>query len=211
MISDLLSVSIQQFKADCLQLCEQHYPTVHNRGMRGDHLGKALCRRIVSTLSQADIEVRVQVLAQANQSDQPIFRLEAPQFTLWVVAHRLVSANLARRESLVAAVDSVKHASPSHARQHPHYLLLVADHWFDRSKASKELPAWWLGHLPENISDYQADGIRLLGCDQSLPSRLAQQLNLTGGERQIHHPLKRHNGGQTVHRYLLLTALYSLP
>lgn len=208
MISDLLSVSIQQFKADCLQLCEQHYPTVHNRGMRGDHLGKALCRRIVATLSQADIPARLQVVEQEGKADQPIFRLETPQFTLWVVAHRLVSANLARRESLVAAVDSVKSACQAHS--HPHYLILVADHWFDRSKASKELPAWWLGQLPENIDDYQADGIRLLDSAQSFPETLAQRLHIMDGTHQIHHPLKRHSDGKTVHRYLLLTAVYPL-
>ncbi|UXI03824.1 hypothetical protein [Photobacterium sp. TY1-4] len=206
MINDLLSASIQQFKADCLQLCEQHYPTVHNRGMRGDHLGKALCRRIISTLNQADIPAQVQVVAHQNTADQPVFRLDTPHFTLWVIAHRLVSANLARRESLIAAVETVKAAYQKQPHAHPHYLILVADHWFDRSKASKEIPAWWLGQLPENTGDYLADGIRLLGCEQSL----AQRLTLPDGERQIHHPLKRHSSSKTVHRYLLLTALYPL-
>ncbi len=97
--------------------------------------------------------------------EQPIFRIETPSFTLWIIAHHLVSANLARREALVQSVNT---ACQQVDEEKQHHLLIVSDHWFDRSKASKEIPAWWLGHLPTNTSDYLADGIRLQECTNTL-------------------------------------------
>ncbi|MGR5148087.1 hypothetical protein ACQKP8_16265 [Photobacterium alginatilyticum] len=207
LVSDLLSVSIHQFKADCLQLCEQHYPTVHNRGMRGNHLGKTLCRRIMSTLNKADIPAELHQCHQDDTFEQPIFRIETAEFNLWIIAHRLVSANLARREALVQSVNT---ACQQIDENKQHHLLIVSDHWFDRSKASKEIPAWWLGQLPVNVNDYLADGIRLQECANTLPHSLQHQYLLSGGHHQIHHPLKRNGSDKTVHRYLLLTAYYQL-
>ncbi|RWX53110.1 hypothetical protein [Photobacterium chitinilyticum] len=207
MVSDLLSVSIHQFKADCLQLCEQHYPTVHNRGMRGNHLGKTLCRRILSTLKQADIPAELHQGHHDDALEQPIFRIETPSFTLWIIAHHLVSANLARREALVQSVNT---ACQQIDEEKQHHLLIVSDHWFDRSKASKEIPAWWLGQLPTNTSDYLADGIRLQECAETLPECLQQKYLLSEGQHQIHHPLKRNGGDKIVHRYILLTAYYQI-
>ncbi|WP_299022027.1 hypothetical protein [uncultured Photobacterium sp.] len=207
MVSDLLSVSIHHFQSDCLQLCEHHYPTVHNRGMREYHMGRALCRRIISTLNQADIPAKLQLCPSEEEHDQTVFAIETPQFIIWLVAHRLDSANLARRDALLQLINTAVKQTASNKQ---HHLLIVSDHWFDRSKASKEIPAWWLGQLPDNCNEYLADGIRLQACAHTLPQSLKQKYSLTEGLHEVHHPLKRHSNGKVVHRYILLTAYYYL-
>lgn len=175
--------------------------------MRENHLGKALCRRILSTFNQADIEAELHQCHDDENLSQPIYRIEAPHFTVWVIAHRLMSANLARRNALLRSV-----AIPCQLfdKSKQHHLLIVSDHWFDRSKASKEIPAWWLGHVPENTDKYLKDGIRLLEPTATLPESLQQTYNLPAGQHQLHHPLKRHGSDAPVHKYILLTAYYSL-
>ncbi|WP_064609012.1 hypothetical protein [Photobacterium sp. J15] len=207
MVRDLLSVSINQFQSDCLQLCEHHYPTVHNRGMREYHMGKALCRRIISTMKQADINATLVKSPSEENQEQPVFTIETPHFYILVIAHRLDSANLGRREALLQSISAACKQTDTDKPQH---LLVISDHWFDRSKASKEIPAWWLGHLPANSDEYIADGIRLQDCAHSLPKSLEQKCALSGGFHEVHHPLKRHGNGKVVHRYLLLTAYYPL-
>ncbi|MGF1759533.1 hypothetical protein L4D76_16620 [Photobacterium sagamiensis] len=207
MVSDLLAVSIQQFQDDCLQLCEQHYPTVHNRGMRENHLGKALCRRILATFQQAGLNVELQQSDDDNDLPQPIFSISSDDFTIWIIAHHLLSANLARREALVETIDTVMKKYEPNKSNH---LLLVADHWFDRSKASKEIPAWWLGQVPENLDDYRLDGIRLLDTPRTLPKSISERYSFTEGQLQLHHPLKRSGDKRVVHKYIVLTAYYPI-
>ncbi|MGF1873261.1 hypothetical protein [Photobacterium indicum] len=207
MVSDLITVSIQQFQEDCLQLCDQHYPTVHNRGMRENHLGKALCRRMMSTFQQADITPLFTQIDDENALPQPIYNIKSNEFTVWVIAHHLLSANIARRDALVHTIKNVSELFDANTKN---YLLLVADHWFDRSKASKEIPSWWLGQLPENIEDYYHDGIKLLETPNTLPVAMNECVELTNGLMQIHHPLKSHASNKTVHKYILLTAIYTV-
>lgn len=202
LFSDILSTSIQRFQADCLQLCEQHYPTVHNRGMRENHLGKALCRRIITTLENTGIHAHLTQKQNSELLPQPIFHIQTDTFAVWVIAHRLLSANLACRQNLV---NTIIHTQSSMSIDQPQHLVIIADHWFDRSKASKEIPAWWLGALPTNMADYLQDGIRLLTPTTALAEQLSS-LPLTKSQFQIHHPLKRENGGKIVYKYLLLTA-----
>ncbi|GHA33422.1 hypothetical protein ACFFLZ_05795 [Photobacterium aphoticum] len=206
MVSDFLSTSIEQFQSDCMQLCEQHYPTVHNRGMRENHLGKALCRRILHTLSDANIQATITQCQNEDKLSQPVFHIQTSSFSVWVIAHRLLSANLARRQALI---NTIKETKERLTGDHPHHLVLVADHWFDRSKASKEIPAWWLGQLPRNAVDYLNDGIRLQAVEIGLPEQLAA-LSLTEGHHALHHPLRRDNHQKTVYKYILLTSHYVL-
>ncbi|MGF1703162.1 hypothetical protein L4D09_22995 [Photobacterium makurazakiensis] len=176
--------------------------------MRENHLGKALCRRIITTLHQAGISSTLQQCQNNDSLSQPIFHIETDDFSVWVVAHSMLSANIARRNSLLTAIVQTQQKTSSVKDQ---YLVLVADHWFDRSKASKEIPAWWLGQLPSNSQDYLQDGVKLLTPVKSLPEQLEQELGFTDGSHHIHHPLKRENDGKTVHKYILLTAHYLLP
>ena len=175
--------------------------------MRENHLGKALCRRILSILKQADISAEIHQCHDDDNLSQPIYRIEAPNFTVWVIAHRLLSANLARRDALLQSVGTpCQHTD----QDKPQHLLIVSDHWFDRSKASKEIPAWWLGRLPEHTEKYLSDGIRLLEPAITLPDSLQLKFGLTEGQHQVHHPLRRNGSDATVHKYILLTAYYPL-
>ena len=134
--------------------------------MRENHLGKALCRRILSTLDQAGIDAELHQCHGDGSLSQPIYHIEAAHFAIWVIAHRLLSANLARREALLQSVATPYQHTSQDKQQH---LLMISDHWFDRSKASKEIPAWWLGRLPDQPDNYLKDGIRLLEPDTTLP------------------------------------------
>ncbi|MGF1725264.1 hypothetical protein [Photobacterium nomapromontoriensis] len=167
-----------------------------------NHLGKALCRRIVTTLEKTGIHAQLTQHQNSALLPQPVFHIQTNEFTVWVIAHRLLSANLACRQNLVNTIMNTQSMMPDNQPQH---LVIVADHWFDRSKASKEIPAWWLGALPDNVLDYQQDGIRLLSPEMSLAEQLSK-LPLTQCQFQIHHPLKRESGSKIVHKYLLLTA-----
>ncbi|MDO6706680.1 hypothetical protein [Photobacterium sp. 1_MG-2023] len=206
MFSDFISASIEEFQSDCLQLCSQHYPTVHNRGMRDRHLGRLMCRRILATLEKAGVTANLEQRQTEDVVMPPVFRIQTPDVTLWVIAHRLQSANRARRNALLQAVDlTLKQLN----RDENNQLLLLTDHWFDRSKASKQLPSWWLGQMPDNIQGYLQDGIKLLPCELSLCDQLQLQFGLLDGKPSLHHPLKRLNSQQTLHRYAVMTAYFS--
>ncbi|WEM44131.1 hypothetical protein PTW35_22850 (plasmid) [Photobacterium sp. DA100] len=207
LISDYLSTSIEQFQQDCSKLCAQHYPTVHNRGMRENHLGKALCRRIMATLEQAEIDAHFSQHKNDEQISQPVFVIDTTDFIIVVVAHRLLSANKACRQGLMNTIASVKSTL---VQGKPTYIVVVADHWFDRSKASKEIPAWWLGRLPDNTDEYASEGVKLLGCTDNVAEQLRNEYQISHGEYHIHHPLKRETNNKIVHKYLLLSAFIPL-
>ncbi|WP_459780843.1 hypothetical protein [Photobacterium sp. R1] len=206
MINKFISVSIEQFQTDCLQLCTQHYPTVHNRGMRDRHLGRLMCRRILATLKNEGIEASLEQLQNDDVMMPPIFRIQTPENTLWVIAHRLQSANTARRSALFQAIElTLSHLNHNENNQ----LLLLADHWFDRSKASKQLASWWLGQMPANIQGYLQDGIKLIPSEQTLGEQLESQFGLSEGDTCMLHPLKRLHSQQTLHRYAVMTAYFT--
>ncbi|MCQ1060505.1 hypothetical protein LRP52_37570 [Photobacterium sp. ZSDE20] len=207
LISDYLSTSIEQFQQDCSKLCAQHYPTVHNRGMRENHLGMALCRRIMATLQQAGLDAHFSQHKNDEQVSQPVFVIDTTEFSIAVIAHRLLSANKACRQGLIKTIADVR---TTLAPVKPTYIVVVADHWFDRSKASKEIPAWWLGKLPKNIEEYITDGIKLLSSTNSLAEQLHDGHHMSHGEYHLHHPLKRETNNKTVLKYLLLSAFIPL-
>ncbi|MCM0148833.1 hypothetical protein KCN56_09690 [Photobacterium galatheae] len=206
MINKFISDSIEHFQTDCLQLCTQHYPTVHNRGMRDRHLGRLMCRRILATLENEGIEASLEQLKNDDVMMPPIFRIHTPENTLWVIAHRLQSANMARRSALFQAI-ALTLKQLNHAENNQ--LLLLADHWFDRSKASKQLASWWLGQMPANIQGYLQDGIKLIPSELTLGEQLQSQFGLIEGKSSLLHPLKRLQSQQTLHRYAVMTTYFT--
>ncbi|PSU36514.1 hypothetical protein C9I99_04740 [Photobacterium lutimaris] len=206
-MSEYLSTSIEQFQHDCSKLCAQHYPTVHNRGMRENHLGMALCRRIMATLQQAELDAHFSQHKNDEQISQPVFIIDTTDFSIAVVAHRLLSANKACRLGLIRTIANVR---TTLAPSKPTYIVVVADHWFDRSKASKEIPAWWLGQMPEKVEEYITDGIKLLDSADNVAEQLLHHHQISHGEYHLHHPLKRETNNKIVHKYLLLSAFIPL-
>ncbi|MGR5263409.1 hypothetical protein ACPV38_05325 [Photobacterium damselae] len=204
MISDILELSIEQFMQDCLQLCEQQYPTIHNRGMREQHIAKALLRRIQSGLQQRGIEAEISQPLELKS----LFKITTTDSELWLVAHHFLSANLATRKALIETIDLVVQQPKERGSS---YLLLMADHWFDRTKASKELPAWWLDEQPEDWQDYLHSGVRLLPADETLSHQLSQNhYPLLVMDRQLHHPLIHIKHQTRVKRYVVMSGLYQL-
>lgn len=207
LVGDYIFSSIERFQLDCLQLCEQHYPTVHNRGMRENHLGKALSRRIIATLNDKGIPALFEQCQSDEQLPQPIFRIHNNELTIWIIAQRLLSANLARRKAFVQTIIDTCQKMDA---QQPNYLVVVADHWFDRSKASKEILGWWLGCLPDNIEPYNKDGVRLLMPEHGIQQQFEALGYPLNGSYKTYHPLKK-DGSRTIHKYILLSAFFEFP
>ena len=161
----------------------------------------------MATLQQAELDADFSQLKSDDQISQPVFVLETADFTIAVIAHRLLSANKACRSGLISAIAKVKNSLPL---SKPSYIVVVADHWFDRSKASKEIPAWWLGQLPTNTDDYTNDGIKLMDSVDHIAAKLLSEHQVSDGEYRLHHPLKRESNNKTVHKYLLLSAFIPL-
>ncbi|WP_419238786.1 hypothetical protein ACN08P_20360 [Photobacterium leiognathi subsp. mandapamensis] len=207
MFSDILATSVEQLAHDCMLLCEQHYPTIHSRGMQENHLAKTLCRRIITNAAQTNISLTAKRIEDSHLISQAIYRLQYDNTCIWVIAHHFVSANKARREALLNTIALLQQ---SFAPDEQHYLMIVADHWFDRSKASKEIPAWWLGELPANHQDYATVGLKLQACDDSLANSVTQRFNYSAGSMALQHPFQRTDDQSPVLRYLFLTAIYKI-
>ncbi|PSV88227.1 hypothetical protein CTN03_03785 [Photobacterium angustum] len=188
-------------------LCEQHYPTIHSRGMQEDHLAKALCRRIATDFAQQNTPVKIIHIDKSQHTSQVIYCLQHEQSYIWVIAHHFISANKARRDALLSTIEQVQRNFSTNGE---HYLMVIADHWFDRSKASKELPAWWLGKLPENHLEYAATGIKLQYSESSFTESVKQRFHLINGSMSIKHPFVRHDNQSPVLRYIFLTAIYKI-
>ena len=161
----------------------------------------------MATLQQAEFAPHFSQLKNDDQISQPVFVLETTDFTIAVVAHRLLSANKACRNGLVSTIANVK---SNLSLSKTSFIVVVADHWFDRSKASKEIPAWWLGQLPANFDDYVKDGIKLMESTDHIAAQLLNEHQVSDGEYHLHHPLKRESNNKTVHKYLLLSAFIPL-
>ncbi|MDV5170030.1 hypothetical protein [Photobacterium rosenbergii] len=161
----------------------------------------------MATLQQANHNAHFSQHKNDEQISLPVFVIDTTEFTIAVIAHRLLSANKACRNGLISGIAKVKSTL---SLSKPTYIVVVADHWFDRSKASKEIPAWWLGQLPDNTDDYAKDGIKLVDSAEHIANQLLNQHQVSDGEYHLHHPLKRESNSKTVHKYLLLSAFIPL-
>ncbi len=208
MLDELISQSLREFQSDCLSFCEHHYPTIHNRGMKESHLGKALARRFIHGYNNLDIDATYAQMEEAALK-QPVFRIDSPEHQIYLVAHRLISANTACRKALVKdTLWALEHLDTSSGKEKR--LIIVADHWVDRSSASKSVPCWWLGHQPIHRDDYASQGVKLMDADHHFAEDIAQECHLNDGKLRIFHPLHRQRDGIPLYKYMLLTAAYSL-
>lgn len=71
MLLDILTQSVNEFQADCLKLCEKHYPTIHNQGMSEHHLGLAFARRLARTLTEFGHRCEYAPIESVYQTEQP--------------------------------------------------------------------------------------------------------------------------------------------
>ncbi|PJC87451.1 hypothetical protein CSW98_06035 [Vibrio sp. HA2012] len=207
MLKDLAIQSIQNFQKDCLKLCENHYPTVHNRGMSEHHLGRAFARRMVSTLESFGYPSQFEPIETVAETDHPHhYRIACGAGTIWVMTHHLVSASYTCREKLLADIGEWQ-AEYGYCIQPNDLLILLSDHWISRSQRSRELLHWWMGELPDDINEYSGQGITLHQSESQLVSELDHCFQISPCYLRFGHPLVRSADQQLVRKYIQLYAI----
>lgn len=210
MLLDVLIQSVDEFQADCMTLCEKHYPTIHNKGMSEHHLGLAFSRRLSRTLTEFGHHCDYKALEQCASSDNPHhYRVSSDIGTVWVLTSHLVSAGSTCRKKLFRAVANWQEEH-GYAIQPNDLLLLLTDHWITRSKQSRELLHWWTGQLPDEVDEYRLQGISLYESDSQLSTSLEQHFNLSPYFVKFTHPLKRSSNQQLVRKYIQLYSVVQL-
>lgn len=209
MLDDLISLNLRNFQSDCLNFSEQNYPTVHNRGIKESHLGKALARRMVNSFEKNNTEASFSLLEDPLTLKQPVFVIDSSDFQILILVHRLLSANFESRKGLINDINGTLSHIDNHNNKEIR-LIIIADHWADRSNASKSIPSWWLGHQPIHQLEYAEQGIKLVDADHFLAEDIQKSCQLKGGQHRIYHPLHRYKDGLPFFKYMLLTATYHI-
>ncbi|RJX75513.1 hypothetical protein DZ860_02205 [Vibrio sinensis] len=210
MLLDTLIQSVNEFQADCMSLCEKHYPTIHNRGMSEHHLGIAFARRLSRTLTEFGHHCEYAPIETHSHNDNPHhYRVSSDAGTVWILTFHLVSAGSSCRRKLFKEVAQWQ-AENAYAIQPNDLLLLLTDHWITRSKQSRELIHWWTGRLPDDIDQYVAQGISLFEGDSHLSSTLEQYFSISPYYVKYTHPLRRSADKQAVRKYVQLFSVVEL-
>ncbi|WED24430.1 hypothetical protein L3Q72_16255 [Vibrio sp. JC009] len=207
MLRDLVIQGIHDLQKDCLKLCENHYPTVHNRGMSEHHLGRAFARRMSSTLDKFGYNNQFEPIETLRAPDHPHhYQIASELGTVWVITHHLASASLSCREKLHADISEWQ-AEYGFAIQPNDLLVLLSDHWITRSKQSRELLCWWMGELPDEIDEYSEQGITLYQSKSQLVHELDTHFQIRPCYLRFGHPLVRSVDQQLVRKYIQLYAI----
>ena len=207
MLLDLVIESVNYFQDDCRKLCQKHYPTVHNKGMNEHHLGLAFARRMQHTFSHFGHQSAIQPIEISAQQELPHhYRISSDIGTVWVLSHHMVSAGKACRENLLESIAKWQ-SEYAYALQPNDLLFLVTDHWFNRSKTSRELIHWWKGEMPQPLNDYIEQGIHLYTCQSTLLESLEQRFGISPCYIKSVHPLRRSKNQQEVRKYVQLYAV----
>lgn len=209
MLDELIAHSLRNFQSDCLNFTEQNYPTVHNRGIKESHLGKALARRMLISFAKKNTPASFTLLGDPSTVKQPVFVIDSLEHQILILVHRLLSANVASRKGLINDVDRTLENIDKNNNKEIRFII-IADHWADRSIASKSVPSWWLGHQPIHQIEYAEQGIKLVDAEHFLSDDIQKVCHLKGGKHRIYHPLHRYKDGLPLFKYMLLTAIYAL-
>lgn len=199
--------SVNQFQDDCLKLCERHYPTVHNQGISEHHIGKAFARRMEHTFVSFNHASNISPLEMLSSGENPRhFRISSEIGTVWMISHHMVSAGKICRKKLMLDIHNWQQEY-GFAIQPNDVLIIVSDHWISRSKNSSELLHWWMGELPDEMTEYSQQGITLRESDSQFASDLNNNFRISPCFIKFGHPLKRSGNQQLVRKYLQLYAV----
>ncbi|MDN3611600.1 hypothetical protein ACODM8_05190 [Vibrio ostreicida] len=210
MLLDVLIQSVHEFQADCMKLCEKHYPTIHNKGMSEHHLSLAFSRRLSRTLIEFGHHCEHVALDCMPNAEHPHhYRISSEIGTVWVLSSDLVSAGSNCRQKLFRAVTHWQQEY-AYAIQPNDLLLLISDHWMSRNLQSRELLHWWAGHLPDELGQYKSQGIDLRESDEQLAETLEQQFGLCPYFVKFTHPLRRSTDKKLVRKYVQLYSVIQL-
>lgn len=217
MIREIIDISLDLFEQDCQQLKALDYPTIHNRGFLEFHLTKTLSRRIQDACFNANIPAtREQKHKDDGIGFLPIYQVSmfntqtSKPANVWIIGEHLISARTPSRQQLFKHIERVLDSFYTKREDEECYLLLVCDHWFDRNHASKTLPAWWLGQMPDSLRKYRLAGMLLKDSDDSLKQQLKEKYRFEDGIHTLRHPLYKVNGKTNILKYMLLTAVYTI-
>lgn len=204
---DIVVQSVTEFQADCLKICEKHYPTIHNQGMKEHHLGMAFARRLARTLTEFEHNCQYHPIEITLTNELPHhFRISSDIGTVWVITHHMTSAGETCRKKLFKAVHCWKEEY-GYAIQPYDLLILVNDHWISRTAKSRELIHWWMGELPDDLEQYNAQGITLYESDSQFAYTIEHQFGITPCYSKYGHPLKNSKQQQLVRKYIQLFAV----
>ncbi|NRF60732.1 hypothetical protein [Vibrio coralliilyticus] len=210
MLLDVLIQSVNEFQADCMKLCEKHYPTIHNKGMNEHHLSLAFSRRLSRTLTEFGHHCEYVALESHSNTEQPHhYRVTSDAGTVWILSSHLLSAGSNCRQKLFKAVTNWQEEY-AFAIQPNDLLLLISDHWISRNKQSRELLHWWTGQLPDEIDQYKLQGISLYESESQLACSLEQHFGLSPYFVKFTHPLRRSTDQQLVRKYIQLYSVVQL-
>ncbi|WP_162048151.1 hypothetical protein [Vibrio taketomensis] len=210
MLLDVLIQSVNEFQADCMALCEKHYPTIHNRGMSEHHLSMAFARRLARTLTEFGHDCTYAPIETDLNKEQPHhFRVSSDAGTVWILSSHLLSAGSQCRNRLFKTIEQWR-SEYDYAIQPNDLLLLVSDHWISRSKQSRELIHWWSGYLPDDVESYSSQGVKLFTSESQLSKSLDEYFSIAPYYTKITHPIKRASDQQLVRKYVQLYSVVQL-
>ncbi|MDC0611463.1 hypothetical protein OAP63_12045 [Vibrio sp.] len=207
MLLDVLVQSVNEFQVDFRQLCDKHYPAIHNQGMTEHHLGLALARRMARTLIEFGHGCDYQPLDINRNGDKaPHYRVTSDIGTVWVITHHFVNASQTYRNQILKKI-AIWREEYGYAIQPNDLLLLVSDHWINRQTHSRNLIHWWMGSLPDHIEDYLSQGITLKECDSQLTQSLDEYFQASPCFIKYSHPLLRNRDNLSFKKYVHLYAV----
>jgi hypothetical protein len=204
LLLDIVNQSINAFQSDCLRFNRQDYPTVHNQGMSDHHLASAFLRRLRRTLDEQGYEFwskPFQLLR--NQTVTNYHIVSSSQGTVWLLSHDIGNAGEASKNKLIDNIVAWHEAVSGTNNM----LLIMTDHWLNRSLHSRQLLPWWLGRFPDGIEHYVTQGIKLSTCESSLNANLSQRLDVTPNIITCTHPFINEKTHQISRKYVLLYCL----
>lgn len=207
MLQPFVIRSIDNFTTDCQHLCVKHYPAIHNQGMTAHHLGLAFAKRLCADLKNNGHQCEHMALEVTQPIEQPNhYRVSCAFGTVWIITHHFINGNAPSRQQLLTHISDWQ-AEYNYSIGPSDLLLVVADHWINRHKQSREMIHWWHSCQPENLSSYQQQGIKLAPSEITFSKQLTQRCKLSPHFCHYTHPLRSPMTQKTVLRYVQFFAI----
>lgn len=207
MLLDIVIQSVNEFQADCLKICEKHYPTIHNQGMTEHHLGLAFSRRLARTLTEFGHSCEyVPIELKVHKELPRHFRVTSDMGTVWILTNHIMSAGPTCRDNIMKNIMFWREEF-AYAIQPSDLLLLISDHWISRAAKSRALLHWWMGTLPDELEAYTAQGICLYESDSVMSQTLDKYFKTTPCFMKYAHPLINTVNKHAVKKYMQLYAV----
>lgn len=194
---------LNAFSDDYKTICKHHYPTIHNRGMSPSHLSSAFHRRLKAIVQAQGYSCEITLFSHDTEHQLYVFSLIIDDERIWMIYPQFLNAKTEAKTQIYAAIEALKKSDVLLLNDH---LIVLCDHWFDRTRSSKELYFWWTGKMPEDNAMYTHQGIHNLISETTLDKQL-NNLSMTCLNRSIYHPLES-NQQHVLLKYFLRFSLF---